>query len=250
MKPRSSRASAVVSRDARLRREARHQAGDGAGQRTHQGPGAPAGAGAARERPALADDRENSDDPAAGGIPGSRASPPRDALRESAPLAPPPAVTAVPAPPTRTPAPPRTVGAARSAGGAAGRRRLPASPRQGGTSPGRSSRSVPRQARRRPLPVARGPACRRPGASTRPRHHRPITGPVATIPPRPGAPATGAVNLADGPAALSRRGCPKSLKREVSRRFVFLIVGGAVLLALVVVGALLQRSRAIAGKAR
>jgi hypothetical protein len=41
---------------------------------------------------------------------------------------------------------------------------------------------------------------------------------------------------------------PEALKREVSRRFVFLIVGGAVLLALVVVGALLQRSWAIAGK--
>ena len=42
---------------------------------------------------------------------------------------------------------------------------------------------------------------------------------------------------------------PEALKREVSRRFVILIVGGAVLLALVVVGALLQRSCAIAGKA-
>jgi hypothetical protein len=42
---------------------------------------------------------------------------------------------------------------------------------------------------------------------------------------------------------------PEILKRDVSRRFVFLIVVGAVLLALVVVGALIQRSCAIAGKA-
>ena len=56
------------------------------------------------------------------------------------------------------------------------------------------------------------------------------------------------MSLPTGRQPLAER-VPEALKREVSRRFVYLIVGGAVLLALVVVGALLQRSRAIAGKA-
>jgi len=77
---------------------------------------------------------------------------------------------------------------------------------------------------------------------------RDVTGPVATIPPRPGAPPTGAVTLGGGAQPVAET-VPEVLKREVSRRFVFLIVGGAVLLALVVVGVLAQRSCAIAGKA-
>jgi hypothetical protein len=56
------------------------------------------------------------------------------------------------------------------------------------------------------------------------------------------------VSLGSGGQPLAER-VPEVLKREVSRRFVFLIVSGAVLLALVVVGVLLQRSCAIAGKA-
>jgi hypothetical protein len=59
---------------------------------------------------------------------------------------------------------------------------------------------------------------------------------------------TGAVSLGPGGQPLAEK-VPEVLKREVSGRFVFLIVGGAVLLALVVVGALLQRSSAIAGQA-
>ncbi len=98
-------------------------------------------------------------------------------------------------------------------------------------------------------PPARLSATRPAGAPGRPPGRDitgPITGPITTVPvptssPRPGAPATGSGQ------PLAER-VPEVLKREVSRRFVFLIVGGAVLLALVVVGALLQRSCAIAGK--
>jgi hypothetical protein len=48
---------------------------------------------------------------------------------------------------------------------------------------------------------------------------------------------------------LEKEKAPDILKREVNRRFVALVVIGAVLLALVVVGVLVQRSRVIAGKA-
>ncbi len=174
--------------------------------------------------------------------------PPRDAVRESAPLAPPPAVTVVPAPPSRIPAAPR----------------VPAPPAPPVEPPGGGSPRVARAGRDitepiqpfRPAasavaPPVRFPAGRPAGATTRPPGRDitgPITGPVPTIPPRPGAPATGPVNLEAGGRPLSER-VPEMLKREVSRRFVILIVAGAVLLALVVVGALVQRSRAIAGKA-
>jgi serine/threonine protein kinase len=79
---------------------------------------------------------------------------------------------------------------------------------------------------------------------------RDITGPVAMIPPRAGPPTSGKVSLAPGPQPpLEKEKVPDILKREVNRRFVVLIVIGAVLLALVVVGVLVERSRAIAGKA-
>jgi len=76
----------------------------------------------------------------------------------------------------------------------------------------------------------------------------PITGPVATIPPRPGSAATGPVNLPGSAQPLAEK-VPEVLKREVNRRFVTLILGAAALLALLVVGALLERSCAIASKA-
>ena len=174
--------------------------------------------------------------------------PPRDALRESAPLEPPPAVTTVPAPPNRIPAPPRTVAP-------------PAPPVE---PPGAGSSRIAKAGRDitgpiqpvRPVASTAGPPAwlptGRPAAvPARPPGRDitgPITGPVATISPRPGAPATGDVSLPTGRRPLAER-VPEALKREVSRRFVYLIIGGAVLLALVVVGALLQRSRAIAGKA-
>jgi serine/threonine protein kinase len=79
---------------------------------------------------------------------------------------------------------------------------------------------------------------------------RDITGPVAMIPPRAGPPTSGKVNFAPGPQPpLENEKVPDILKRDVNRRFVALIVIGAVLLALAVVGVLVQRSRAIAGKA-
>jgi serine/threonine protein kinase len=95
-------------------------------------------------------------------------------------------------------------------------------------------------------PPARPPVGRLAGATHAP--GRDIAGPVATIPPRPGAPATGAGGLGTGPQTLAER-VPEVLKREVSRRFGVLIVAGAVLLALVVVGVLAERGCAIAGKA-
>ena len=159
--------------------------------------------------------------------------PPSDAIQESAPLAPPPAVAAVSAPPA-PPAPPveppggvpRIVKAGRDITG-------PIQPLR----PAASTAAPPAW-----LPVDRpaGVPARPPG--------RDVTGPVATIPPRLGAPATGVVNLGAGGQPLAER-VPEVLKRKVSRRFVFLIVGGAVLLAVVVVGALIQRSCAIVGKA-
>jgi hypothetical protein len=76
---------------------------------------------------------------------------------------------------------------------------------------------------------------------------RDITGPVATNPPRPGVIATVAAHLGAGGPLAER--VPEVLKREVSRHFVFAIVAGAILLALVVVGILVQRGCAIAGKA-
>jgi serine/threonine protein kinase len=79
---------------------------------------------------------------------------------------------------------------------------------------------------------------------------RDITGPVAMIPPRAGRPTSGKVDLATGPQPhLENVKAPDILKREVNRRFVALVVIAAVLLALVVVGVLVQRSRMIAGKA-
>jgi hypothetical protein len=91
-------------------------------------------------------------------------------------------------------------------------------------------------------PLAGGPAAsvtRAPG--------RDVTGPVSTLPPRPLATVAG---VASGPGATTAaERMPDVLKREVNRRFVFLTVGVAVLIAAVVVGLLLQRSCAIAGSA-
>jgi hypothetical protein len=70
------------------------------------------------------------------------------------------------------------------------------------------------------------------------------------IPPRAGPPTSGKVDLATGPQPhVEKEKAPDILKREVNRRFVALVVIGVVLLALVVVGVLVQRSRVIAGKA-
>ena len=163
--------------------------------------------------------------------------PPRDATRESAPLASPPGVTAVPAPPARTPAPPAP----------------PVTPPGGVPRIAKAGRDITgpiqplRPAASTAAPPALLPAGWPAGIPVRP-PGRDVTDPVATIPPRPDSPATGAVSLGAGGQPFSER-VPKILKREVSRRFVSLIVGAAVLLALLVVGALIQRSCAIAGKA-
>ena len=163
--------------------------------------------------------------------------PPRDATRESAPLASPPGVTAVPAPPARTPAPPAP----------------PVTPPGGVPRIAKAGRDITgpiqplRPAASTAAPPALVPAGWPAGIPVRP-PGRDVTDPVATIPPRPDSPATGAVSLGAGGQPFSER-VPKILKREVSRRFVSLIVGAAVLLALLVVGALIQRSCAIAGKA-
>jgi len=186
--------------------------------------------------------------------------PPRDANRESA--AAPPAVTAVsapPAPPARTPAPPHTP--------------LPLAPPvepAGAPRVARAGREItapiqpPRPAGSTVAPPGRLPAARPAGVPVRPPGRdvtgpittpvtSPVTGPVATIPPRPvtpattAAPVTGTVKLGGGQPLAER--VPEVLKREVTRRFVTLIVGGAVLLALLVVGVLLERSCTIAGKA-
>ncbi|MGZ5426339.1 MAG: protein kinase domain-containing protein, partial [Thermoanaerobaculia bacterium] len=163
--------------------------------------------------------------------------PPRDATRESAPLAPPPAVTALPAPPARTQAPPAP----------------PVTPPDGIPRIAKAGRDITgpiqplRPAASTAAPPALLPAGWLAGIPERP-PGRDVTGPVATIPPRPDAPVTGAVSLGAGGQPLAGR-VPKILKRKVSRRFVFLIVGAAVLLVLLVVGALIQRSCAIAGKA-
>ncbi len=177
-------------------------------------------------------------------VPPPPAAPPRDSARESASLMPPPAVTAVPPPPARNPAPLRTFAP-------------PIAP----VTPPSGVPRIPKAARDITGPIqpirpvgstsaspSRSPAGRPAGAPGRPPGRDitgPITGPVPTLSPRPGTPVAGALSLGGQP--LSER-VPEALKREVSRRFVYLIVGGAVLLALVVVGALLQRSCAIAGK--
>jgi serine/threonine protein kinase len=179
------------------------------------------------------------------------AEPSKDPVRESAPLAPPPAVTAVPAPASRAPAPTRTMAPAAP----------PVTPPSGVPRIAKAGRDITgpiqpiRSAASTAAPPAWPPAGRPAGAPARPRGRDitgpitgTITGPVATISPRPGTPTTGAVRLGAGGQPLAER-VPEALKREVSRRFVFLIVGGAILLALVVVSALLQRSCTIAGKA-
>jgi hypothetical protein len=82
---------------------------------------------------------------------------------------------------------------------------------------------------------------------------RDITGPIAPRPvaavpasPRPVAPAPDTPGPAAAPA---REKAAEVLKREVNRPFVYLVVSGAALLALVIVGVLLQRSCSIAGRA-
>jgi serine/threonine protein kinase len=109
-----------------------------------------------------------------------------------------------------------------------------------------------------PIPPVR-PAAGAPGPSARPLAGRPavsatrapcrdVTGPVSTLPPRPPATAAGAALSGPG-ATTAPEKLPDVLKREVNRRFVFLTVGVAVLIATVIVGLLVQRSCAIAGRA-
>ncbi len=96
-------------------------------------------------------------------------------------------------------------------------------------------------------PPARPPVARPAGATRAP--GRDITSPVATtpIPLRPGAAAI--ATTSPGAGAQAGVKVPEILKREVNRPFVYLVLTGAVLLALVVVSVLAQRSCAIAGKA-
>jgi len=170
---------------------------------------------------------------------------PRDAARESTSAPAAPAVTAVtapPMPPARTPAPPQAPAPLPP----------PVEP-PGAPRIARAGRDItapiqpPRGAAATVAPPGRLPASRPAGVPMRP-PGRDVTGPVATIPPRPGSPATGPVSLVGSGQPLAES-VPEVLKREVTRRFVALILGGAALLALLVVGALLERSCAIAGKA-
>ncbi|MGE5715288.1 MAG: protein kinase domain-containing protein [Acidobacteriota bacterium] len=178
----------------------------------------------------------------------------KDEVGESV-LPPPPSVTAAPAPPARTPLPPRaSTPLVPPVTPPSGVPRIAKSGRDitGPIQPIRpgASTSAPPGGSGWPTGVSARPPGRDITGPVAPISARPpgrdITGPVAAIPPRPGIPATGAVGA--GMRPLAER-VPEALKRDVSRRFVFLIVGGVVLLALVVVVALLQRSCAIAGKA-
>ncbi len=93
----------------------------------------------------------------------------------------------------------------------------------------------------RPLPG-------RPAASATRAPGRDVTGPISPLPPRPPATAVGAAPSGPG-ATTAPEKLPDVLKREVNHRFAFLTVGAAVLIAAVIVGLLVQRSCAIAGKA-
>ncbi len=95
-------------------------------------------------------------------------------------------------------------------------------------------------------PPIRPPAGKPPVSATR-APGRDITGPVPTIAGRGNATSPGGATT--GGLALPLDKLPDVLKRDVNRRFVFLIVGVAVLVAAVVVGLLVQRSWAIAGRA-
>jgi serine/threonine protein kinase len=98
-----------------------------------------------------------------------------------------------------------------------------------------------------PGPPAR-PLAGRPAASATRAPGRDVTGPVSTLPPRPPATALGAAPSGPGATTAAEK-LPDVLKREVNRRFVFLTVGGALLIAAVIVGLLVQRSCVIAGSA-
>ena len=164
----------------------------------------------------------------------------------------PPAVTIVSSPPARTLPPPQTPASVvpLPAGDAL---QSPVSPmrppaRTGAPTP---AAGPPASTLSRPVPLV--PPADSPGGAPRvAKTGRDITGPVPPVRPAAGRPASGTRapgRDVTGPVSTVTERVPDVLKREVNRRFVFLTVGVAVLLATVTVGLLLQRSFAIAGKA-
>ena len=177
----------------------------------------------------------------------------------------PPAVTVVSSPPARTLPPPQTPASVvpLPAGGApqppVSPMRPPARPAPPvlASGPPTLSRPVP------PVPPSDSPG----GAPRIAKTGRDVTEPIrpsaalAGPPARPfasrpaaarapGRDITGPVTALSGPGAPSgSEKLPEVLKREVNRRFVYLTVGVAVLIAAVIVGLLLQRGSTIAGKA-
>lgn len=197
----------------------------------------------------------------------------------------PPAVSVVSSPPARTLPPPPTPGSVipLQAGGPppppVSPMRPPGRPGAPGPSAGPPASPIPRPVSPVPPPDSPGgatpaakagrditgpippvrPAAGLPGPPSRPLVGRPaasaarapgrdVTGPVSIAPPRPPATAVGAA-LSGPVATTGPEKIPDVLKREVNRRFVFLTVGVAVLIAAVIVGLLVQRSCSIAGRA-
>ena len=165
----------------------------------------------------------------------------------------PPAVTVVSSPPARTLPAPQTPGwvVPLPAGDAPQR---PVSPMRPPARPGAPvpSAGPPASTLSRPVPPV--PPADSPGGAPRvAKTGRDITGPIPPARPLAGRPAAFATRAPGrditGPVSTVPEKMPDVLKREVNRRFVFLTVGVAVLIATVVVGLLLQRSCAIAGKA-
>jgi serine/threonine protein kinase len=183
---------------------------------------------------------------------------PREPVREA-----PPAVTVVSSPPARALPPSQTPGSVLPLP-AGSESQPPVSPMRPPARPG-----APVPAADPPPSTLSWPASSVPppdspdGAPRIAKAGRDITGPIPPVRPAAGPAGPSARPLAGRPAAATRapgrdvtgpvptvpEKRPDVLKREVNHRFVFLTVGVAVLIAVVVVGLLLQRSWTIAGRA-
>jgi serine/threonine protein kinase len=194
-------------------------------------------------------------------IPSPAGSAPREPAAEATP-----AVTVVSSPPSRTLPPQQTPGSVvpLPAGGAMQPPGSPMRPppRQGPPVP--AAGSPPASTVSRPVPPV-PPSDSPLGAPRIAKTSKDVTEPIrpsasTTVPPgrtlagRPGAASTRAPGRdVTGPVSTlvptAAERMPDVLKREVNRRFVYLTVGITVLVAAVIVGLLVERGCAIAGKA-